>query len=909
MALALVDRVSFTYPRAGCPGALGRLARVEPGEIVALLGPSGSGKSTLGSGARRPRSALSRRPVRGPGLVDGLDTRRDAARRARRDGRDGLPGPGGPGRHDARRGRGRVRAREPRRAAAEIVPARAGGARRCRRRRISASGGRGRALGRRAPAGLPRVRARAAAGAAPSRRADLAARPGRQRRSSMLAAEPRARARHGGARLRAAPARRALATLRPSSSTLGRASDCPRRQRRRWPRTRARATPSTICAPSRVSFAYGERRFSRAPRARRTPRRDRRLPGRTAPARRRSRSSRPGLLELASGSVAAPRSCRVTSRRIRAAISSANGPTRRSRSARRSGARGPRLALVGLVRASRSATRATSRAASASGSRSRRCSSPSRSCSSSTSRRAASTPSGRPRSRHCSATQAAGRATLVATHDRSFAAAVADREVSLGSSGPQSRCLGSPSSGGRGHVRSPRPGPRSTRARAGLSLLLAAASLVVGGAAWLETGPGSAQEVAIIGDARRCSGRRSRALRGDPGRAAGDRHRRRRRGGARAARRHCSRRHRCARLELLPRAGPLDAVADARLGRLRGSAGLAAPLLRRRIPFAVLCFVLGFAFSVLMDLWEWYSFYPHTGGARVQMARGVAFDARPRGRQLRDRGASPGQSLRRLLERYGRQPANRGGLDVTLFAVAAAALARASPTSFLPRHQSRTAASPSRAGSDAGADGLGRARARFDRRGGPGTARDYLVAHEAQPTDCDRRRARGRRRAGARRRLGGAARAAARAGPAVRSHRPALNSTFWGILPSGGGGAGACRGMRILGRPGPIGRLFMARGCRPRLEHDRGCGRGAPARARRRLARFATSARGSAVTAASRYRRGGAPTRSRRPGRCRGSSPPGRSRRTAAFALSRAEATAPTGATPTTPGIRRRRSG
>ena len=48
---------------------------------------------------------------------------------------------------------------------------------------------------------------------------------------------------------------------------------------------------------------------------------------------------------------------------------------------------------------------------------------------------------------------------------------------------------------------------------------------------------------------------------------------------------------------------------------------LAAPLVRRRLPFAVLCFVLGFAFSVLMDLWEWYSFYPHTWAALTVAAR------------------------------------------------------------------------------------------------------------------------------------------------------------------------------------------------------------------------------------------------------------------------------------------------
>jgi energy-coupling factor transport system substrate-specific component len=82
---------------------------------------------------------------------------------------------------------------------------------------------------------------------------------------------------------------------------------------------------------------------------------------------------------------------------------------------------------------------------------------------------------------------------------------------------------------------------------------------------------------------------------------------------------------------------------------------LAAPLIRRRLPFALLCFVLGFAFSGLMDVWEWYSFYPHTWAAlTVQLGRGFWFDAAHAiGNVVIALVAGP--ELRRLLERYGRR--------------------------------------------------------------------------------------------------------------------------------------------------------------------------------------------------------------------------------------------------------------
>ncbi len=83
--------------------------------------------------------------------------------------------------------------------------------------------------------------------------------------------------------------------------------------------------------------------------------------------------------------------------------------------------------------------------------------------------------------------------------------------------------------------------------------------------------------------------------------------------------------------------------------------GLAAPLLRRRVAFAALCFVLGFAFSCFMDLWEWWSFFPHTWAAlTVQLGRGFWFDlSHAVGNVAIALVAGP--ELRRLLERYGRR--------------------------------------------------------------------------------------------------------------------------------------------------------------------------------------------------------------------------------------------------------------
>jgi energy-coupling factor transport system substrate-specific component len=83
--------------------------------------------------------------------------------------------------------------------------------------------------------------------------------------------------------------------------------------------------------------------------------------------------------------------------------------------------------------------------------------------------------------------------------------------------------------------------------------------------------------------------------------------------------------------------------------------GVAAPLLRGRLPFAVACFFLGLAFSALMDVWEWYGFFPHTWQAfAVQMSRGLPFDlAHAIGNVALALAGGP--ELRRVLERHERR--------------------------------------------------------------------------------------------------------------------------------------------------------------------------------------------------------------------------------------------------------------
>jgi energy-coupling factor transport system substrate-specific component len=190
----------------------------------------------------------------------------------------------------------------------------------------------------------------------------------------------------------------------------------------------------------------------------------------------------------------------------------------------------------------------------------------------------------------------------------------------------------------------------------GLSLLLVAAALVVAGVAWLESGPSSAREVALVATL----------------------------GAVAAAGRVL--------FAAVPGVQPVTVIAvasGAALGARSGAAvgalaalvsnfylgqgpwtpwqmllwagcgvagALAAPLLRRRLAFAVACCALGLAFSALMDVWQWYSFYSqHTWATFTAVhARGVWFDvAHGLGNLVIALVAGP--ELRQLLERFGRR--------------------------------------------------------------------------------------------------------------------------------------------------------------------------------------------------------------------------------------------------------------
>ena len=162
--------------------------------------------------------------------------------------------------------------------------------------------------------------------------------------------------------------------------------------------------------------------------------------------------------------------------------------------------------------------------------------------------------------------------------------------------------------------------------RAGLSLLLAAGSMVIGVAVWLESGQSSTKEVALIAalGAVAAAGRVLFAfvpgvqpvtvLSMASGAALGAR------AGAGVGA--------VAALSSNFFLGqgiwtPWQMLGWAACGAIGGGLG---GLLRRRVTFAVAAFVMGAAFSLMMDVWEWYSFYPHTWQAlSALVVRGFPF--------------------------------------------------------------------------------------------------------------------------------------------------------------------------------------------------------------------------------------------------------------------------------------------
>ncbi|MEX0815995.1 MAG: ECF transporter S component [Gaiellales bacterium] len=89
-------------------------------------------------------------------------------------------------------------------------------------------------------------------------------------------------------------------------------------------------------------------------------------------------------------------------------------------------------------------------------------------------------------------------------------------------------------------------------------------------------------------------------------------------------------------------------------GACGAAGGLARKVLRARVPFALFCFVLGFAYGVPMDIWSWY-FLGHTpSGLAAVMAAGVAFNAAHAVGNFVI-ALAVGPELRRVLERHERR--------------------------------------------------------------------------------------------------------------------------------------------------------------------------------------------------------------------------------------------------------------
>jgi energy-coupling factor transport system substrate-specific component len=192
-------------------------------------------------------------------------------------------------------------------------------------------------------------------------------------------------------------------------------------------------------------------------------------------------------------------------------------------------------------------------------------------------------------------------------------------------------------------------------ARSGLSLLLVAVAVIVATAAWLEGGPGSAKELTLIATLAAAAAAGRVLFAAIPGVqpvtvivvAAGV---------ALGARSGIAVGVLAAFVSnFFLGQGPWTPWQMLAWGACGAVGAVGAPFLRRRVPFAIACCVLGFGFSSFMDVWTWLSFLPHTWQAlTATWARGVWFDvAHALGNLVIALAVGP--ELRRMLERYGQR--------------------------------------------------------------------------------------------------------------------------------------------------------------------------------------------------------------------------------------------------------------